>query len=81
VAGADPGLSVEATDMEDGITYPQWNGGTRIDNPGYPLEDADGDLDLSAADRILAQAGYQMADSGWHWSGGQWAATVEPVSV
>lgn len=80
--GADPGLSVEMTDFVDGVAYPQYTGGTRVDNPEFALGDEDGDLDEDAAQRILAQAGYQMADSGWRRSGdGQWAAKVEPASA
>jgi hypothetical protein len=77
--GADPGLLIQANDEEDGQSHYQGDA-ARIDGPDFALADEDGELDLTAADRLLADAGFRLADSGWRLSGGQWAAKVEPVA-
>lgn len=73
---ADPGLLIQVNDEEDGQSHYQGDA-ARIDDPGFALADEDGDLDVAAADRILALAGFVMADSGWRRSGGQWTARVQ----
>jgi hypothetical protein len=75
----DAGLLIQANDEIDGTSYYQGDP-ARIDDPGFALAGADGELDTDAAGRLLALAGFEMAGAGWSRSAGQWTARVQKTS-
>ena len=74
--GADPGISIESAVMEDGILREHVE--LARETTSLSLDDEYGDLDVDAADVMLAGLGYSRIDA-WTESGGQWAAKVEQV--
>lgn len=69
--GADPGVSVFSADEEELEV-------DREDVERGVLDTTDGELDRTAADRILKEMGYYRLE-GWRESNGQWAAEVETI--
>ena len=73
--GADAGISVERTVMEDGVVRESNEVAAKTVDLALDSED-EGWLNEDAADYLLTEMGYAKITP-WRESGGQWAAQVE----
>lgn len=77
--GAEPGIGVQYTTVEDGLTVDY--GDVEV-SEGQPLEwgvTEHGDFDGEAADELLERMGFRRVEA-WVESGGPYAAEVERIA-